>query len=151
MDHTPLVEAFYDGYDDNGNLFADGFNASGAFGLIEQSHGSHTPETITTSNTVLFPGAVQWDGKYLTVTDQEAHAIYQYTVRGTQATLKGTVSLTGSSDCAQTWIGSHGLVFCPDGGNIDGEVYKYPAGGSPVATLMGNSFDTPSGFVEVRK
>jgi hypothetical protein len=24
---TPLVEAFYDGYDDQGDLFADGFNA----------------------------------------------------------------------------------------------------------------------------
>lgn len=150
--HTQLAEAFYDGYDDNGSLFVDGLNRSGAFELIDQSPGSHTPETITTSNTVLFPGAVQWDGKYITVTDQEAHAIYRYTVRGTQATLEGTVSLTGSSDCTQTWLGSSGLVYCPDGGNNDGEVYEYPAGGSPVATLMtGNSADTPSGFVEVRK
>jgi hypothetical protein len=45
---------------------------------------------------------VQCDGKYLTVTDQDANAIYQYTVSGPTATLKGTVSLSGSSDCAQT-------------------------------------------------
>lgn len=149
--HTQLAAAYYDGYDDQDDLFVDGFNASGAFELVEQAPGSNTPETITTSNTVLVPGAVQWDGKYITVTDQAARAIYRYTVRGTQATLEGTVSLSGSSDCVQTWIGSSGLVFCPDGANNDGEVYKYPAGGSPVATLMIGSADTPIGFVEVRK
>ena len=64
---------------------------------------------------------MQWDGTYLTVTDQRADAMYQYTVSGTKATLKGTVSLSGSSDCAQTWIGT-GVVFCADAGYGDGQV-----------------------------
>lgn len=42
------------------------------------------------------------------------------------ATLKGTVSLSGSSDCDQTWI-ARPYVYCADGGNLDGEVYRYPA------------------------
>ncbi|MGA8324794.1 MAG: hypothetical protein WB757_01835 [Candidatus Cybelea sp.] len=147
---TGLFEAYFDGYDDNGNLFVDGFNSSLAFALVELPRGSGTFENISISNTVSFPGAVQWDGKYLTVGDQESHAIYRYNVSGTTATLKGTVSLTGASDCGQTWIGGGGVVFCPDSGNTQGEVYKYPGGGSPIAILTTNGYG-PGGVVEVRK
>ncbi|MGA7355654.1 MAG: hypothetical protein WA431_15395 [Candidatus Cybelea sp.] len=146
---TPLAEEFFDGYDGNGNLFADGFNHSGVFGLVELPKGSSTFETITTSNTVDFPGSVQWDGTYLTVFDQETNSIYQYTVSGTTATLKGTVSFQGSSDCAQSWI-VKGIIYCADAGNNDGEVFKYPAGGSIVATFTGD-FDFPLGTTVAKK
>ena len=43
-----------------------------------------------------------------------------------------------------------GLVYCGDAGNDDGEVFMYPAGGSPVATFTGN-FDTPLGVVAAEK
>jgi hypothetical protein len=79
---------------------------------------------------------VQHDGKYVTIGDQEAHAIDGYTCSGTSCTLERTVSLAGSSDCVQTWIGK-GDVFCPDAGNEAVEVYSYPAGGAPIATLTG--------------
>jgi hypothetical protein len=98
---------------------------------------------------VLFPGSVQWDGTYLTVTDQEANAMYQYTVSGTKATLKGTVSLSGSVECAQTWIAT-GIVFCADAGDYGAEVFNYPAGGSPIAVFTGN-FDLPLGTVAVKR
>jgi hypothetical protein len=62
--------------------------------------------------------------------------------------LKGTVSLSGSSDCAQTWIA--GVVFCADAGSEGAEVFKYPAGGSPIAILTGN-FDLPLGVVAAEK
>jgi hypothetical protein len=139
---TPLSDEYFDGYDNNGNLFADGFNRS-SFELVELPKGSSKFQTITTSNNVEFPGSVQWDGTYLTVFDQLANATYQYTISGTKATLKGTVSLTGAGDCAQTWI-VPGLLYCGDAGYGAGEVFKYPAGGSPVAVLMGN-FDFPLG------
>jgi hypothetical protein len=60
-----------------------------------------------------------------------------------------TVSLSGSSDCAGTWIGK-GDVFCADGGNEAVEVFKYPAGGSPIATLTGPT-DLPIGIIQVSK
>ena len=145
---TPLSEEYFDGYDNQGNLFADGFSNSG-FALVELPKGSSKFRTITTSNTVEFPGSVQWDGTYLTVFDQDANATYRYTVSGTAATLEGTVSYSGSSDCAQTWI-VEGLVYCADAGNGDGEVFKYPAGGSPVAVFTGN-FDLPLGTVAAEK
>ncbi len=54
-----------------------------------------------------------------------------------------------SSDCAQTWI-AKGLVYCGDAGNNDGEVFKYPAGGSAIAVFTGN-FDLPLGTVAAQK
>jgi hypothetical protein len=147
---TPLNQEFFDGYDSNGDLFADGFTGDrSGFALVELPKGSSTFKTITTSNGVGFPGSVQWDGKYLTVFDQYAASIYQYTVSGTKATLKNTVSLRGSGDCAQTWIAT-GVVFCGDAGNNNGSVYKYPAGGHAIAEFTGN-FDTPLGVVAARK
>jgi hypothetical protein len=55
----------------------------------------------------------------------------------------------GSSDCAQTWIAA-GVVYCGDAGNDNGEVFRYPEGGAPVAILSGN-FDEPLGAVAVEK
>ncbi len=148
--NTPMDEEFFDGYDNQGNLFADGFTGDrSGFALAELPKGSSKFVTIKTSNTVGFPGSVQWDGTYLTVFDQYAASTYQYTVSGTKATLKGTVTLTDSSDCAQTWI-VKGLLYCGDAGNDDGEVFKYPAGGSSIAVFTG-SFDTPLGVVAAAK
>ncbi|MGC9993514.1 MAG: hypothetical protein ABSD52_14140, partial [Candidatus Cybelea sp.] len=128
---TPLDEEFFNGYDNQGNLFADGFTGDrSGFALVELPKGSSKFETIKTSNSPDFPGSVQWDGTYLTVFDQDTNETYQYTVSGTTATLKGTVSYSGSSDCAQTWI-VPGLVYCGDAGNDGGEIFDYPAGGSP--------------------
>jgi hypothetical protein len=147
---TPLDEEFFDGYDSKGDLFADGFTGDrSGFALVELAKGRKTFKTITTSNAVQFPGSVQWDGTYLTVFDQYANATYQYTVSGTTATLKHTIQYTGSSDCAQTWI-VNGLLYCGDAGNENGEVFDYPAGGSPVAVFTGN-FDLPLGAVAVQK
>ncbi len=147
---TPLDEEFFNGYDDQGNLFADGFTRDrSGFALVELPKGKSKFITINTSNTVEFPGSVQWDGTYLTVFDQDANAMYRYTVSGTTATLKNTIQFTGSSDCAQTWIVKN-LVYCGDAGNNNGEVFKYPAGGSPVAVFTGN-FDLPLGVVAAKK
>lgn len=126
----------------------DGFNHSYAFELDELPQGGDKFYAIATSNTVEFPGSVQWDGKYLTVLDQSLGAIYRYAIKGTKATLKGTVTLRGSSDCGETWI-AQPYVYCADAGNEDGEVFKYPAGGSPVATLSGAS-QLPLGVVALR-
>ncbi len=146
---TPLAREYFNGYDPNGNLFADGFGLSYDFGLVELPKGSSKFVTIKTSNSPQFPGSVQWDGTYLSVFDQITSQFYQYTVSGTTATLKNTIQLTGSSDCAQTWI-VKGFVYCGDAGNNNGEVFKYPAGGAPIATFTGN-FDLPLGVVAAKK
>lgn len=146
---TQLNAVYFDGYDNQGNLFADGWNGSSNFQLVELPSGSGESEPITTSNTVKFPGSVQWDGNYVTVFDQDTSEFYQYAISGTTATLKGTVQLTGAGDCTQTWI-VKGFVYCADAGNNDGEIFKYPAGGSPIAAFTGN-FILPLGVTAVRK
>ena len=147
---TPLDEEFFDGYDAQGNLFADGFTGDrSGFALVELPNGGTKFKTIHTSNAIQFPGSVQWDGTYLTVFDQLASKIYQYDVKGTKATLKGTVRLSGAGDCAQTWI-VKGIVYCGDAGTDDGEAFSYPAGGSAIAVFTGN-FDEPLGVVAAKK
>ncbi len=147
--NTPLNKEYFDGYDPSGNLFADGTGASYNFALVELPKGSSKFVTIKTSNSPEFPGSVQWDGTYVTVFDQETSETYQYTVSGTTATLKNTVQFNGAGDCAQTWI-VKGLLYCGDAGNGDGEVFKYPAGGSATATFTGN-FDFPLGVTAAQK
>jgi hypothetical protein len=146
---TPLAREYFEGYDNQGNLFFDGISRRYGSQLDEMPRGSTKIKTITTSNSIGLPGSVQWDGTYLTVTDMDASKMYQYTVTGTKATLEGTVSLSGASECTQTWIAAS-IVFCADAGNNEGEIYKYPAGGSPIATLKG-PFDLPLGTVAVRQ
>jgi hypothetical protein len=146
---TPLMEVLLCGYDNKSNLYCDGFNSNNAFGFVELPHGTSTWVTLSLSNSIEFPGAVQWDGKYITINDQEAHEILGYTCRGTTCTLKRTVVLSGASDCDGTWLGN-GYVVCPDAGNNDAVMYKYPAGGSPIATLKG-SFSEPLAAVQVEK
>jgi hypothetical protein len=147
--NTSLTSEYFDGYDPKGNLFADGFDSSG-FELIELAKGSSAFRQVTTSNNVGFPGSVQWDGTYLTVTDQSNNDIYRYTVSGDKATLQNTISLSGASDCAQNWIGK-GVVFCADADNGQGEVFKYPAGGSAIAILGNGSFPLPLGVVAAKR
>jgi hypothetical protein len=84
---------------------------------------------------------VQWDGKYITVNDQEAHTINGYTCKGSSCTLKQTVSLSGASDCDQTWIAKK-YVICPDAGNNNAAEYPYPKGGAAEHQLTG-SFSEP--------
>jgi hypothetical protein len=142
-----LIENYFDGYDASGNLFVDGFSSRDAFRLVELPNGSSKFQRITTSKSVQFPGSVQWDGKYLTILDQLTNTIDQFAVSGTKAALKGSVSLSGASDCVQTWI-SRPYVYCADAGNNDVAVYNYPAGGAALATLTGTN--APAGVVSLR-
>ncbi|HEY1654536.1 MAG TPA: hypothetical protein VGF86_05430 [Candidatus Tumulicola sp.] len=146
---TPLAREYFDGYDNKGNLFFDGFTSAYEFALVELPKGSNQPKLITTSNTVEFPGSVQWDGTYMTVFDQITNNLYQYRVNGSKANLKGTVTFSGSGDCAQTWI-AKGVVYCGDAYNDNGSVFSYPAGGTPLAVFTGN-FDEPLGTVAAEK
>jgi hypothetical protein len=146
---TPLQREYFDGYDDKGNLFFDGLAGNFEFQLYEIAQGTTTVQRITTSNKVRFPGSVQWDGKYLVVTDQSTSPMYRYTVTGTKARLRAKISLTGASDCAQTWIAA-GVVYCADAAADNGSAYAYPQGGPAIATLSGR-FALPLGTVAAEK
>ncbi len=72
-----LSEAFFATYDKNGNLFVDGFNNSGV-GVVEFGRAAYRLlAPVSLSNTIGFPGNIQWDGKYVTVNDQDAFELYK--------------------------------------------------------------------------
>ena len=144
-----LSSSYFVTYDAGGNLYVDGITESDTYGVVEMASGSSSFKAVTLPNTIAFPGEMQWDGKYVTLNDQSGHAIYQYSVASDVATLKGTVALNNTSDCVQTWIAGK-LVYCPDFGNENMTVFKYPAGGSSIATLSG-SFDGPIGSMSIAK
>jgi hypothetical protein len=137
----PFVQTFFCGYDAKSDLYCDGFTST-AVGFAELPKGSKSWTTLT-GTSIVFPGEVQYDGKYITVNDQEAHAIYGYTCSSGSCTLERTVSLSGASGCGQTWI-ARGYVIC------GAEIVKYPAGGNPIAHLGTASFE-PIGAVQVEK
>jgi hypothetical protein len=141
-----LDSTFFVGYDNKGNLFADG-DGNSAVELVELPKGSSSFHRVNLPNTIGFPGNVEWDGTYITVNDQLGFAVYRYSVSGSTATLAGTVSYSGAEDCDQDWI-FKGKLFCP---NIENAlVYKYPAGGSPIDTWS-FSADEALGSVVVEK
>ncbi len=126
------------GYDNQGNLFADGNGGTG-FTLLELAHGGSSLVPISVSQSIANAGQVQWDGTYLAIEDLSHPTIYQFQVSGSAATLKGTTKLTGAGTWGgQSWIKSGTVIvpFAPSGSSPSVVGYwKYPGGGSPSKTI----------------
>jgi hypothetical protein len=134
--YTDMAGTYYAGYDPSGDLFVDGINEHDGFVLEElpKGHSSFIPVSV---GALGFPGNVQYDGKYMAIGDQSTNTIYRLQCIAANCMIRGVVSLDGAMACGQTWI-AIGIVFCPDGGAGNVKVYKYPRGGSPVATFGEN-------------
>ncbi len=138
-------EYFFDGYDPNGNLFVDGFSyPSFTFTISMLPAGSGTMTTVGFSGTVpLFPGMVQWyhAGNYLAVGDQDASAVYHYSVSGSTLTYAGETSLTGASDLVQGVIAANQQRYLAGGDASSGTAnrWMWPAGGAPTNSTSGLS------------
>ncbi len=148
--------AYFDGYDLGGNLFVDGLDGKHDFKLAELPKGKSTLNDVSLYKSVGFPGGVHWDGKYVAIGDQDyqgrqTSAIYQISVSGSRARVKGTTPLTGSCDVVQFAFGRTGgkkggeknQVIGPDVCQNNVGFYHYPAGGS--ATKILNGFQYPVG------
>jgi hypothetical protein len=123
----------YCGYDNKGNLFADGMSGS-KFVLEELPKGGSSLTTVSVNQNIVSAGQVQWDGTYLAIEDLVNPVIYQFKVSGSTATRVGTTHLTGTgSSASSSWIYA-GTVIVPFGQstNPPKEVgfWKYPAGGA---------------------
>jgi hypothetical protein len=143
------------GYDSQGNLYVEGRKKEdkGKAGLAEIPSERKKLVTISLSGgTIKYPGAVQWDGHYISATDQAYRAhltgIYRVTVAGSQATvvdssllsdkcLKGNVPY---NDVVQPWInGTTRKNNTVVGGNLACDYrfgfWRYTQGGDPKKTL----------------
>ncbi|MGC1380225.1 MAG: hypothetical protein WA814_04295 [Candidatus Baltobacteraceae bacterium] len=145
----------YCGYDDKGNLYADGWGARGTFALAELSYGARHFKSIDLDQKLHWPGGVFWDGTSLDVSDQGINGhetvIYEFSISGDRATKVGETKLSTSLDVSQFWIDG-GRAAGPDGGRESGNTVKfwsYPGGGSPERTL--GYFDEPAGAAISKK
>jgi hypothetical protein len=135
--NVPFVPQ-YAAYDDQGNLFFDGFPGGSDFSLVlgEVARGSDSVTRIRLDKRIAFPGGVQWDGAYIAVEtggfeSKGRPRIYRVQVSGSSGTVVGAVY---PSDPALYYA----AVFCIDGrtmvsmaGSKGGriELWPYPAGG----------------------
>ncbi len=137
-----FYSVYFIAYDGKGNLFFDGTNgqpSDGSFIYGEVPKNSTNVKIVALdAPSIGFPGNVQWDGKHITVGDQDNAVVYQ--TKGSKVI--GSTPLTGSTDVVGYAISGKTLVG-PDTANSDAGFYSYPAGGSPQKTLGG--FSDPIG------
>jgi hypothetical protein len=113
-----LLEYRFCGYDDRGNLFVDGAGAGSTFAFAELPKGSATFTDITLSQSVEWPGGVQWTGKDVAVGDTDAHVIYE--VAGRTGKVKRSTQLTDANYVNQFWITGKKVVAASQDANAVG-------------------------------
>ena len=136
---TPNVfRVYFIGYDGQGNLFVDGTDMHVTFEIAELPVGSQTFEAVTLNQSIVLPGAIQWDGQHLAVGDQVSiygpSKIYEFSISGSTGTLVGTTPLLNSCDVLQFWIQGHHVIA----GNVCAPhvlYFSYPKGGSSIKTI----------------
>ena len=137
-----MAYPYFCGYDDKGNLYADGFQTtSGAIATFaELPKGKRTFKDIKLDKGIDYPGNVRWDGKYVAVGDQEygytssglyESAIFQTTGEGGKVVhvipLRGTGDIIGFSIEGKTLIGPN--AQWKNAGDVF--FWNYPAVGKP--------------------
>jgi hypothetical protein len=134
------MQFIFCGYDPAGNLYVDGEASNeNKFLFAELPKGGSSLENITLNQSFEYAGAVQWDGKYVAVGDDEAQKIYQFTISGSSGTLEGTTSL-GDADTVLQWVINKKKVVGAD--DIPSTVWywNYPAGGPAVKSITKEVF-----------
>jgi hypothetical protein len=127
-----IINYTFVSYDDKGNLFVDG-SGPGYVEFGELPKGSGALMNVNLDKNINCCGQVQWDGKHITIEDQQAGAIYRLKFSGSTGTVIGTTRLKQSSDdSVQSWIQSN-VVIQPNDGAI--QTWRYPRGGNPTATI----------------
>jgi hypothetical protein len=137
------------GYDDNGNLFIDGYpSPSSGFSFAELAKGSSGLANININQAISAAGGIQWNGQYITVGNANGQGvIYEVQVSGSQGTVEGSTTLKKTSNVFQFWIQGTMVVaaniidFNPADGNVG--VWNYPGGGK--ATKIIGGFKKPAG------
>ena len=144
-------EYFFCSFDAKGNLYVDGTNAGTTqTEFAELPHGSASLIGITLKqNLGPYPGAVQWDGKYVALADATTNVLYRIKVTGSNGTVVGTSRLQGdrSNLLAQFWIAGNTIVV--PYGVVKRMVkrigfWPYPAGGAAAQSIR-----APAGAAEL--
>ena len=148
------------GYDNMGNLYVESYNVATATSQVwELPHGGNSLVAIPTNVTINYPGSVMWDGKYITLTDQDYNGVFQTAIYQMTAPPSGGLTTAGTTVLTDTCNNNYVDVAQPFiagkkntpvnktqgtdvvGGNLDCtnrfDEWAYTAGGNPTATLPG--------------
>lgn len=138
--YTAQIWGAFCGYDNAGNLFVDfhtwvtGIN----FGFGELPKGGSSIKVIPLhGGKILWPGAVQWDGKYVTITDpymastDGTTVTKMYRTTGASGKIIGSVTLQ-NTNIYEPWIHQFAtfghVVVVPDAARRELQFANYPAG-----------------------
>jgi hypothetical protein len=132
------------GYDDQGDLFVDGYPSDNQVILAELPKGASAFVDLTIDGTIKDPRSIQWDGSYITVFSTAS--IYRLQVSGSTATIVGRTKLTGAwGGFGQFWIQNNTVIGPhasdpPHNGRWVG-FWHYPDGGRAYTVLKTLSKD----------
>ncbi len=133
-------------YDEQGNLFANGWTDSGKPILVELPKGSHTFVAIKLDAETNADSGIQWDGKYLAMgaygnpRKSRKPVIYRFALNGKKGTRVGTTDLGSPAQEFLQFVIYRKTIIIPNLARTSSSVsavliYKYPAGGAPMAIL----------------
>jgi len=139
---SSFAKAYFCGFDAKGNLYVDGLNSSAlpvVGRIVKATTGGKTLTTLTTGNTISFPGdvVVTTKGK-IAIGDQNAASIYTYNPpkAGSLGSPIATTALTGSGDAVTFALTSTDKdLWVADAVNLNAAEYAYPKGGSAITTV----------------
>lgn len=160
-----LLNIFFCGYDNAGNLLVDGWKPNGQFGLSEISaeHPDRSTDIIWNGPLITYPdypGSIQWDGTHWVIGNQGTgpasgeSSVYALQIKGQSSTVVGANPLSASSDMVQFWIvgsGSHAKLIAPDFVKGDVVVYDYGARRGTVFKVITGGFSEPFGSTVSKK
>ena len=79
-------------------------------------------------------GNVQWDGKYIAVTDEGSGVIYRLKIASSKGTVVGSTTLTNGGGVYGSWI-QGGWVIGPNEARSETLIWTYPAGGDAIKSF----------------
>ncbi|MBV8531031.1 MAG: hypothetical protein JO104_06910, partial [Candidatus Eremiobacteraeota bacterium] len=126
------------GYDDSGNLFADGQKYGNAPGLVELAlHGSKLKD-VELRKSFDGEGSVQWDGRHLAIMGNSARSILRLSIVRYKGTIVGRTIIRSPKFSFSFSIQSGSLVltYIPHHSKDTAlGLWAYPRGGAPAKTL----------------
>ncbi len=136
-----FASVYFDGFDARGNLYVDGLDSNGKtlVGEIIGGINGTAITTLTTNNTIAFPGGVKVSGEgAIAIDDQGSLAIdsYRPPKNGSLGSPVAVTPLTGASDpAAFAFVPGNRLMLVADAALGTASLFAYPKGGTPVKTL----------------
>jgi hypothetical protein len=131
-----IQKYFFCGYDGGGNLYLDGQPPKGRFQFAELPKGRSEFTNITLNQKIYWPGSVLWDGNYVAVGDVVVPNVYEFSISGSQGTLRGTTPLDGVIYDNAFSLDRKRIVVAAGGTSFNtAMIFDYPAGGDAVKII----------------